>query len=194
MLILAQVIEVAKRSLNVSLNLEGDIKASVEGMAGEFSDKTKASVQYQQFLDDSSNAISVTGGDPILKAQLETRPNDPEINDTLTAWLASAVGSADVVSFGTANLWDLMNDDRVPEAQQKWLDINSAFLYLANNPETHITTCRLVINSDWGEVTLYTPNAYIQADPSVVSEPRTDVLQNKIYFVNDGPVYDYTIE
>ena len=184
----------AKRSLNVSANLAGDIKASVEGMAGSFSDKTKASVQYQQFLTDSVNSISATGGDPKLRDTLETHPNDPGINNTLNAWLASGPGSTDVVSFGTANLWDLMNDDRVPEAQQKWLDINSAFLYLANNPQTHITSCRLVINSDWGEVSLYTPNAYIQADPSVVSEPRTDVLENKIYFINDGPVFDYTIE
>lgn len=184
----------AKRSLDVSANLAGDIKASVEGMAGSFSEKTKASVQYQQFLTDSLNTISATGGDPTLRDRLETHANDPGVNDTFDAWLASAPGSSDVVSFGMANLWDLMNDDRVPEAQQKWLDINSAFLYLANNPQTHITSCRLVINSDWGEVSLYTPNAYIQADPSVVSEPRTDVLQNKIYFINDGPVFDYTIE
>lgn len=163
-------------------------------MAGEASKNTTASAQYQQFLTDSVNSISCTGGDPRLRDRLETHAGDPEINNTLSAWLDSAPGSSDLVTIGTENLWDLMNDDRAPAAQNRWLDVNKAFLYLANNPQIHVTSCRMIINSDWGEISLYSPNAYIEADPSVVNEPRTDVLQNKIYFINDGPVFDYTIE
>ena len=75
-------------------------------------------------------------------------------------------------------LWDLMSASVSPDMYNRAGDIQTAFQWIAENPALHETKCRFVINSDWGEVGLLTPSAFIIQDP----DPSNPTPKDNINF------------
>lgn len=44
-------------------------------------------------------------------------------------------------------------------------DVQKAFEWIVSHPRTHVTKARFTINSDWAEIGLLTPSAFITQDP-----------------------------
>lgn len=72
----------------------------------------------------------------------------------------------------TMSLWELMTAAMDDDLNNRAGDIESAFTWIVANPATHQTKCSLTINSDWGEIGLLTPSAFILPDPA--NPPPTD--------------------
>ena len=53
-------------------------------------------------------------------------------------------------------------------------DVENAFKWIVSHPAQHKTKCRFIINSDWGEIGLLTPSAFIEEDPD--SKPSTEFV------------------
>lgn len=105
------------------------------------------------------------GGDPVASATLDGNPEAEGIFDTFTAWTQSARTQPYVMSFQTIKLWDLMSAANDSEVADRAEDVNKAFSWIVENPEEHITKARMTITSNWGEIGILTPSAYIAPDP-----------------------------
>jgi len=68
-------------------------------------------------------------------------------------------------------LWDLMSASDEPAVSSRSLDVQRAYEWIGANPQEHRTKCRFVINSDWGEIGLLTPSAFIMEDPDSPIDP-----------------------
>ena len=111
------------------------------------------------------------------------------------AWIKGADQNPDVTSFSTIALWDLMYMVSDRAVLSRWTDVQDAYEYLAKHPQVHRTACRLIIDSDWGEIGLLTPGAFIEPVPGTSYDPTTTSLtRTKVYFRTNRAVLAYTIE
>lgn len=100
------------------------------------------------------------------------------------------------MSFQSEALWDIMNSAADPLLASRGTDVYKAYQYIVEHPEQHFTRARMVITSDWGEVGLLTPSAYIVRDPLGENPDTTFLESTKISWINPGggPARGATIE
>ena len=75
-------------------------------------------------------------------------------------------------------------------------DLDAAYQYIVKNPEIHRTKVRMIINSDWGEVELLSPSAFIEEDPDFAKSkpPGYRISSTKVAWYGDIHARDTTIE
>ena len=115
---------------------------------------------------------SCQGGDPSIAGKIASNPEDTGVYAAFQSWISSSRTLPDVMSMQTMALWDLMSAAISPEIYNRAADVQAAFQWIVEHPAVHETKCRFVINSDWGEIGLLTPSAFIIPDPN--SPPPTD--------------------
>ena len=77
-------------------------------------------------------------------------------------------------------LWDLMAAANSPAVARRAGDVYKAYQWIVEHPEQHITRARLVITSDWGEVGLLTPSAYMVKDENQPDLPGLSISKTKV--------------
>ena len=152
---------------SVNENFQTDVTASFFGLtsSGNFDASIQTTDQYKTFQKSMQKTISCNGGNVTLANSIKTRPDAEGVFDTFNEWSHSAEKHPDVTSFKTEPLWTLMAFAKDNTVASYAKDVNDAFMYLVEHPQTHRTSCRIIINSDRGEIGLLTPSAFIEADP-----------------------------
>ena len=58
--------------------------------------------------------------------------------------------------------------------------VEEAFYQLSEHPQVHYTTCTIIVSSDWAEIGLLSPSAYIDKDPNAQEIPGTVLSSTKV--------------
>lgn len=117
---------------------------------------------------------SASGGDEILAAQISVDPQNAAIFDTYTQWEASAQSDTaspprlDVTGLSTQTIWSVVAGAGDVELAKREADLKNAYEYITTHPRIHKTKCALTIGSDWGDMNLLTPSAYINVDEGTI--------------------------
>jgi hypothetical protein len=83
------------------------------------------------------------------------------------------------------------------EVSSRARDVENAYLWIVSHPSRHLTKCRLDIYSDWGEIRLLTPSAFIRQDPhSPVQRSDVGIGSSNVYWTgnNQRVTVDFIIE
>ncbi|KAL8822703.1 MAG: hypothetical protein Q9191_006567, partial [Dirinaria sp. TL-2023a] len=149
-------------------NFNADVAAKFNGLTkgGEFDINIKGESQYAEFEDSVQKASSCLGGDPELASPLDSDPSSDGVFETFKQWVNTTHTRPNLMSFQTMTLWDLMSGANDSEVAARGTDVQDAFSWIVENPEEHQTKARLTITSDWGEIGLLTPSAFILRDPA----------------------------
>lgn len=107
---------------------------------------------------------SCQGGNSELAGAISSDPANPGVYTQYQSWIGTASTQPSVISLQTMTLWDMIRTSTNPELAKRASDIQAAYKWIAEHPRLHETKCRLVINSDWGEVGLLTPSSFIVPD------------------------------
>lgn len=73
-------------------------------------------------------------------------------------------------------------------------DVDKAYQWIVENPEEHLTTARLTITSNWGEIGILTPSAYLIQDPQNPLPPGAAISTTKVTWDSHGGVGEVIIE
>lgn len=138
----------------------------------------KGSSQFSKFQHSLQKLSSCRGGDPKLSARLSANPGAIDVWETFKKWANSADTVPNVMSFQTTLLSDIITNAANDQLAAYGVQVQRAYDYLVENPVHHLTLARMSITSDWGEIGLLTPSAYIRK-----TEGQADV---------DGLVYSTT--
>jgi len=65
-------------------------------------------------------------------------------------------------------------------------DVADAFTYLVEHPQIHRTACRITITSDWAELGLLSPSAFIEIDEKSPAPPRAVITSTKVSWNSGG--------
>ena len=149
-------------------NFDADVAAEFNGLTkgGKFDIAVKGEAQYAEFEDSVQKTSSCLGGDPRLASPLGSDPSSDSVFETFKEWVNTTHTRPNVMSFQTMTLWDLMSGANDSEVAARGTDVQDAFSWIVENPEEHQTKARLTITSDWGEIGLLTPSAFILRDPA----------------------------
>ncbi|KAI0054343.1 hypothetical protein BV25DRAFT_915611 [Artomyces pyxidatus] len=152
---------------SVNKNWGVNVTAAFNGLvaSGQFDLSIKSSDQYKQFSGYMQKSVSCFGGDPAIAGQLATEPQADAVYQRFTDWSKTARNTPDVMSLALMEMWNIMSLASDPEVSARANDIQNAFKWITAHPRTHRTKCRLSISSDWGEIGLLTPSAFILNDP-----------------------------
>ena len=83
----------------------------------------------------------------------------------------------------TTALWDVMRASPDTEVSNRARDVENAYLWIVSHPSRHLTKCRLDIYSDWGEIRLLTPSAFIRQDlHSPVQRSDVGIGSSSVYW------------
>lgn len=140
--------------------------------SGQFDSSVKSTTEFTTFDETAQRTCSCQGGDPSLATLFVSSPESKDVYTTFQSWVATSRELPDVMSFQIMTLWDLMSAAISPDVYNRAPDIQAAFQWVTAHPALHQTKCRFVVSSDWGEVGLLTPSAFIIPDPE--SPPPTD--------------------
>jgi len=78
-------------------------------------------------------------------------------------------------------LWGILGASPNAAVRAWEMPVQTAYEWIVANPQVHYTKARLTINSDWGEIGILTPSAFILPDKaSPISDPV--VLNNNLNF------------
>ncbi|KAI4193184.1 MAG: hypothetical protein LQ350_008433 [Teloschistes chrysophthalmus] len=174
-----------------------DVAAEFNGLttSGKVDVRVKSEKQFQTFEQSVMKSSSCLGGDPKLSANIGSNPSSDGIFETFQTWVKTADTNPKIMSFQTIALWDLMSAARSDVLAKRAPDIAKAYQWIVENPEQHLTKARMVISSDWGEVGISTPSAYILKDPSQPDIPGLLYSATKVsWTANGGPPTQMTIE
>jgi hypothetical protein len=139
--------------------------------SGKFDTSVKTSSEYNTFSQTMQKTCSCQGGDPTVAGVIASNPEDDGVYKGFQSWINTSRTLPDVMSVQTMTLWDLMSAATDPAVYGRATDVQNAFQWIVEHPAVHKTKCRFVINSDWGEVGLLTPSAFIV--PDTTSPPPT---------------------
>ncbi|KAL9051783.1 MAG: hypothetical protein Q9206_004569, partial [Seirophora lacunosa] len=164
----------------VNQNFELDVGAQYNGLTtgGKVDVDVKGSSQFSKFQHSLQKLSSCRGGDPKLSARLSANPGAIDVWETFKKWANSADTVPNVMSFQTTLLSDIITNAANDQLAAYGVQVQRAYDYLVENPVHHLTLARMSITSDWGEIGLLTPSAYIRK-----TEGQADV---------DGLVYSTT--
>ncbi|KAI0055085.1 hypothetical protein BV25DRAFT_1922113 [Artomyces pyxidatus] len=151
---------------SVNTNWSVNVAAAFNGLvaSGNFDLSIKSSDEYKQFSGFMQKTVSCFGGDPAIAGQLATQPQDEHVFTRFTTWANTARNTPDVMSLSLMEIWNLMSMASDSEVRDRADDIQSAFAWIVAHPRTHRTKCRFTVSSDWGEIGLLTPSAFILHD------------------------------
>ena len=178
-------------------NFNADVRAEFNGLTsgGKVDINVKGESQYATFEDSVQKTSSCLGGDPKLASPLDSDPTSESIFKTFQQWVETAGTRPNIMSFQTMTIWDLMNSANDSEVASRAADVQDAYQFIVENPEQHQTKARLVITSDWGEIGLLTPSAFIAPDPEHPATPEAFFSSTKITWTSNGASQrDVTIE
>ena len=148
--------------------------------SGKVDVSVRGSSQFQTFEQSVQKTSSCMGGDPDLSATISSNPEAESVFDTFQSWVASADMKPNVMSFSTMTLWDLMAAANDSAVARRARDVYKAYEWIVEHPEQHLTRARMVITSDWGEVGLLTPSAYIVRDENQTELPGLSISRTKV--------------
>ncbi|KAF2277724.1 uncharacterized protein EI97DRAFT_415284 [Westerdykella ornata] len=134
--------------------------------SGDFNASVKTSSEYSDFSGSSQKIVSCKGGDSTLAGTIASSPENKDIYSSFQQWVKSSLGAPAIMAMQTVAIWDMMSaaiDDTIVNRAG---EMENAFKYIVSHPAEHVSKCRFVINSDWGEFGLLTPAAVIKPDPS----------------------------
>ncbi|KAL8919688.1 MAG: hypothetical protein Q9208_006641 [Pyrenodesmia sp. 3 TL-2023] len=173
----------------VNQEFGADISAEFNGITsgGKVDINVKASEQYHKFEQSVQKTCSCQGGDPDLGNFLGGNPGGGDNPfETFEEWVKTADTRPMVMSFETAPLWDMVSAANDSELAVRSPDLKKAYSWIVENPEQHLTPARLSITSDWGEIGILTPSAYIVKDPKQGPVPGAQVGTTKITWDGTG--------
>lgn len=115
-----------------------------------------------------------------MAGQIVNGPEADNIYAMFTQWVKSSVTNPNLTSVNILALWELLDITLDPALMEWARQVHEAFTYISNNPVTHLTKARLVIDSDWGEFTLSSPAAYLTPDPSNKAPDGTTISTTRV--------------
>ncbi|KAI0055779.1 hypothetical protein BV25DRAFT_1723621 [Artomyces pyxidatus] len=150
-----------------------DVAAAFNGLVtdGKFDASVKSTDQYKTFLGLMQKTVSCSGGDPAIAEKILALPQDDNVYQWFSDWSKTARNTPDVVSLSLTEIWTVMAQVLDSEVNALADDVQNAFKWIVANPRKHRTKCRLSISSDWGQIGLLTPSAFIRPDPEGVALP-----------------------
>lgn len=194
----------------VNKNFNADVKASFNGLVsgGAYDKHIKMTSQYARFSAYMQGLCSVSGGHQGLADQIGQDPHDYEVLDKYEKWLESSNLGANITGFQTLPIWVLISGADDAKLARRAEDLEKAYEYFVEHPQKHVSKCRLTISSDWGDLNLLTPSAFIEIDPfldlpngtyhsstkigwqSPESPPIAADVAIEFYITNDGTPID----
>ncbi|KAL8898550.1 MAG: hypothetical protein Q9207_006640 [Kuettlingeria erythrocarpa] len=183
----------------VNQEFGADISAEFNGITsgGKVDVNIKGSEQFHKFEQSVQKTCSCQGGDPALRNFLQNNPAGGDSPfETFREWVKTADTRPMVMSFETAQLWDMISAADDSELAARSPDLRKAYSWIVENPEQHFTKARLSITSNWGEIGILTPSAYIMQDPQQGPVPGATIGTTKISWqTSEGrPARDLHIE
>ncbi|RYP41090.1 hypothetical protein DL767_001251 [Monosporascus sp. MG133] len=163
-------------------NLSFAFKGLVTG--GRIDEAVARTDQYRSFSNKMQQTCSCIGGDATLAtAIISGATGDDDVYQKFQEWVKTRQQHPSIISIQTVTLWDVMSTSPDPEVSRRSRDVENAYLWIVSHPRRHRTKCRLTINSDWGEIGLLTPSAFILSDPdSPVQHPNVSISSTKIHW------------
>ena len=165
-----------------------DLGAEYNGLttSGKVDVSVRSSSQFKTFEQSAQKTSSCMGGDPDLSASITSDPQAESVFDTYQSWVASADRKPSVMNFATMTLWDIMAGANSSTLARRAREVYKAYQWIVTNPEQHLTRARLVITSNWGEVGLLTPSAYMIKDEGQPDLPGLSISRAKVSW--DSPM------
>ncbi|KAI0055777.1 hypothetical protein BV25DRAFT_1921516 [Artomyces pyxidatus] len=174
----------SNESSSVNSSWGVDVAAAFNGLvtSGKFDATVKSTDEYKTFSGYMQKTVSCFGGDSAAAGKLTTQPQDDNVYTWFTDWSKTARDRPDVTSLSLMEIWNIMALAADPGVSARSGDVQTAFQWIVTHPRTHRTKCRLSISSDWGEIGLLTPSAFI------VNDPEGAVLPTNIQVFNGTKV------
>jgi hypothetical protein len=104
----------------------------------------------------------------------------PDIYKDYNSWVESSRKNPGIMSMETVAIWDLMSAAADETIVNRASEVENAYKYITSNPAQHVTQCRFVVNSDWAEIGLLTPSAFIKPSPSSPAASDFTLSETKI--------------
>lgn len=114
---------------------------------------------------------SCRGGNETEALLIEAKPESDDIKDHRSKWLETINANPNVITLSVQTLWEVMSEGGA-ELKKCALEVEKAFNWICSNPQVHQTHCRFTVSSDWGEIALLNPSAFIKQEPK--SPPPTN--------------------
>lgn len=147
---------------------------------GKFDSSVTSTEEYSKFQQSVQKTCSCQGGDPKKAVAVSASPNDEAVYQHYQDWVRTTDESPNVMSMQTVALWDVLGVAADPELVAFAPSAEDVFKYIVAHPALHMTKCRFVINSDWAEIGLLTPSAFIRQDPDSPPGRRFLVSTTKV--------------
>ena len=136
--------------------------------------------QYKTFAETAQQLCSCDGGDATLALSLCARGGHENLFDVYTKWTSSAATLPAATTFQVAPIWELMRNAKSDTLASYANAVEDAFYQLSQHPQVHYTVCTMIVSSDWGEIGLLSPSAYIDKDPNAEEVPGTVMSMTKV--------------
>lgn len=158
-------------------NFVPNIHAAFNGLTngGKFDGSIISSNEYKIFSNTFQKICSCLGGDPSIARRIDSNPTGDTAFSLYQQWAATSHTLPGVMHLQTMALWDLMEDAEDSDVADRAVDVRKAYEWIVANPKEHVTNCRFVINSDWGEIGLLTPSAIIKENKNS-PYPRENII------------------
>ncbi|RYP14427.1 hypothetical protein DL765_006370 [Monosporascus sp. GIB2] len=169
---------------SVNQSFHANLSFAFKGLAtgGRIDVSVAGTDQYKSFSNKMQKICCCVGGDATLAtAIISGATGDDDVYQKFREWVKTHQQHPSIISIQTVALWDVMSTSPDPEVSRRSRDVENAYLWIVSHPRRHRTKCRLTINSDWGEIGLLTPSAFILSDPdSPVQHPNVSISSTKI--------------
>lgn len=158
-----------------------NLKIAFNGVVGNASVEAGAKEKetYRKFSSEMQKFINCSGGDKDLRGTLNSDVGTDAVAEPFKKWIKTADSNPDVMAFGLMDIWTLIGTLDDAKLADYSMELEKAFRYIVNNPKRHKTKARFVISSDWGELGLLSPDAFIIEDPE--HPPAADLKDQLIF-------------
>jgi hypothetical protein len=151
----------------MSSQFSAHVKAAFKGVlsSGIFDPSIDETEQYRTFHAGMQTSVDVRGGHRGLATSLTLDPTDLNL---YRDWvLGHHLQEADLMSFQTQAIWNLMRTANDPDTAKAAQHVQDAYAYIVTHPAIHITHVQFSISAGWGTFGLLSPEAILAVDPAV---------------------------
>ncbi|KAL8671944.1 MAG: hypothetical protein Q9168_003570 [Polycauliona sp. 1 TL-2023] len=170
----------------VDKDFAADVGVEFNGLtsSGKIAADIKDSTEFAAFEGTVQKTYSIRGGDAKLGAQLDANIYNESIYNTYSKWVQTTGQNPKLHSFQTIPLWDLVSVAKNDVLAKRAVNLEKAYNWIVENPKQHLTQGLLTIQSDWGELDLLSPSAFLTRG----TDPPRDVFysKNKIQWDSRG--------
>ncbi|KAG8534402.1 uncharacterized protein KY384_001247 [Bacidia gigantensis] len=131
-------------------------------ISGDVQAHAKDTESYHTFSKSFQKSVGCHGGDQVLAGKIMGDPTGPDVGDNYKAWLDTTRERPDLTGIGVDSLDLVLLASLDPELMSRAADVKNAFQYLTKHPKTHRTNCTMIVNSDWGAISLLSPSATVE--------------------------------